>query len=244
MFDCLCARHWPQWWEVKALNFMIQRRVWNYGCPFWPGWSHRLEKTKSNEQNIWNNGFLDIGQQAVEGSDPSGKGNKQGEPYDAPSSLPGFQASAQQGEGNQIRPSSLPELTSQSWEFGRPSQLHRVPEYQREESCMEREELHREKFLEISWGFLFSLKLSAWIWKKCEETRPRKDHLKKQARQSLGLTQDWNTLCSHQPEENPRNTQGISLGTQESPALMVDLSAVLLPPDNAQKQASKGSNYF
>lgn len=149
MFDCLCARHCPQWWEVKALNFMIQRRVWNYGCPFWPGWSHRLEKLKSNGQNIWNNGLLDIGQQAVEGSDPSEKGNKQGEPCDAPSSLSGLQAS-EQGEGNQTRPSSLPELKSQRIWGGQAS-------YTSQGGAPERRELHGERGVaqrEISGDFL------------------------------------------------------------------------------------------
>lgn len=73
------------------------------------GWKNQKVMNKIYETMV----FLDIGQQAVEGSDPSEKGNKQGEPCDTPSSLPGFQASAQ-GEGNQTRPSSLPKLKGQS----------------------------------------------------------------------------------------------------------------------------------
>lgn len=137
-------------------------------------------KTKQKWTKYTKQRFLDNRQQAVERCDPAEKKNKQASPMIALThhlvSRPQHPNKAQQS----------PWVEETEWRiWGSQSS------YKRGDSWMERREPHKEKFLEISWGFLWHLKLNTV---QCVHVKkppqPRKDHLKKQDN-SWGSHRTW-----------------------------------------------------
>ena len=130
--------------------------------------------------------FLDPGQQAVEGRDPLEKGNKQGEPYD--SWLPGL--STGKGSPNNTEQSPWAAKTESRLWGGQGSYKS-----QERTSWMERRKVHRETFLEISWGLLES-QAEYWSVHACEEaTKTMKGPPQETSRNIPGTHARLGVLC-------------------------------------------------